>query len=636
MTKSSLTVLAILVFALAFHSLGAQKPAPSQPPSQQQNPDRFEDAHQGLFAPKTDAGAEAARITNEVAKSLPESGQATARIPRKNLIDEFIFGRIERDNIPHAGLSTDEEFVRRVYVDATGMIPTAKQVRDFVAGTDPGKRDKLIDSLIGTEEFTEQFAWFWGDLFRLGADTGYGKNTFQFWIKEWLRLDRPYNEVVYDMMTPSTKAHNTIPALGLLGRANDGVCWLPADPDDFRVTNRLDVIDIMTIENGRIFLGINTTCISCHDGAGHLESINLYLSQRKRAEFHSNGAFFGNVRSITTYMDNDDQVFDDLAAGYTSGNDAPFATPSSNSYPRNGKTAEPAFLLTGEKPRPGANVREEYARMLTSNIQFARATVNLLWGRLMTVGFVEPYDGFDLARIDPKNPPPKPWTLQPTNPELLDAMALDFQKSNYSIQHVIRTIMKSNAYQLSARFPGEWKDTYTPYYARKYIRFFTGPEVADAIATATNRPLSFNLQGVPMTRLKQLTFPGDATGGRGAQGGDKGSDYSALLQAFFQGSRLTQSPDGNRPTTFQALMMTGLDLVNNRVLAEKGSRVQQLLETSKSNDDLIEEMFLSSLGRWPASAEREVAQQALEKDRKRGAENIQWALINSKEFVLNH
>jgi hypothetical protein len=254
----------------------------------------------------------------------------------------------------------------------------------------------------------------------------------------------------------------------------------------------------------------------------------------------------------------------------------------------------------------------------------------------MVVGFVEPYDGFDLARIDPKNPPPAPWTLQPTNPELLDAMAVDFQKSNYSIQHVIRTIMKSNAYQLSAKFPGEWKDSYTPYYARKYIRFFTGPEVADAIATATNRPLTFNLQGVPMTRLKQLTFPGDATGGRGAQGGDKGADFSALLQAFFQGSRLTQSPDGNRPTTFQALMMTGLDLVNSRVVAEKGSRVEQLLTASPSNDELIEEMFLSSLARWPTPAEREVAQQALEKDRKRGAENIQWALLNSKEFVLNH
>src|SRR5258705_75321 len=149
------------------------------------------------------------------------------------------------------------------------------------------------------------------------------------------------------MMTPSTKPHNTIPALGLLGRANDGVCFLPADPDDFRVTNRLDVLDIMSIENGRIFLGINTTCISCHDGARHLESINLYLSQRKRAEFHNNAAFFGKVLSITTYMDNDDEVIDDLGPGYNSGGDALFPTPSPISYPGPARIAEPTFILTG-------------------------------------------------------------------------------------------------------------------------------------------------------------------------------------------------------------------------------------------------------------------------------------------------
>src|SRR4030095_187283 len=222
MTKSSATLLAILLFAVGLCALGAQKPAPPPAP-QQPNPDRLEDAHQGLFGPNGNGGAEAARITDQVAKELPANGQALARIPRKNFVDESIFGRIERDRIPHSGLSTDEEFVRRVYVDATGMIPTSRQVREFVASKDPAKRDKLIDSLVGTEEFTEQFAWFWGDLFRLGADTGYGKNAFQYWIKEWLRLDRPYNEVVYDMLTPSTKAHNTIPALGLLGRANDGV-----------------------------------------------------------------------------------------------------------------------------------------------------------------------------------------------------------------------------------------------------------------------------------------------------------------------------------------------------------------------------------------------------------------------------
>jgi hypothetical protein len=380
-------------------------------------------------------------------------------------------------------------------------------------------------------------------------------------------------------------------------------------------------------------LGVNTTCLACHNGAGHLETINLYLSQRTRAEFQNNSAFFGKMNALTTYKDNDDQVVDDSQPGYNSGNDAPFVTISGDYYPRDRKVHDPAFMLTGEKPRPGLQERAEYARILTSHIQFGRATVNLLWGRLMTVGFVQPYDGFDLARLDPKNPPPKPWSLQPTNPQLLDAMAVDFQKNNYSIQHVIRTIMKSNAYQLSSQFPGEWKDSYTPYYARKYIRFMTGPEVVDAISKATNRPMDFTLAGVTMTRLKQLTYPGDA---KGKKDGDKTSDFTALLQAFFQGSRLTQSPDGNRPSTFQALMMTGLDLVNKRVLAEKGSRVQNLVESKISDSDLINEMFLSSLARRPTSQETEWGLQALERDRKLGAEDVQWVLLNSMEFVLNH
>jgi hypothetical protein len=361
----------------------------------------------------------------------------------------------------------------------------------------------------------------------------------------------------------------------------------------------------------------------------------VYLAERTREEFHRNAAFFGQFRSLATTFANDDQVIDDLGAGYNTGKDAPFVTKSIMYYPRDGRVYEPAFLLTGEKPRPGTNLRAEYARIMTSHIQFARATVNLLWGRLMTVGFVTPYDGFDLARIDPKVKLPKPWTVQPTNPELMDAMAVDFQKSNFSIQHVIRTIMKSNAYQLSSRFPGEWQDSYTPYYARKYIRFMTAPEVVDAIAVATNRrPMQFTLAGSQLTRIKQLSYPGQARGAGPAA--DKTSDFRALMQAFFQGDRMTQSPDGNRPSTLQALAMTNLDLVNKRVLAEKGSRVQQLLETTKSDPEMIEEMFLSSLARLPTAEEREVMLQLLERDRKSGAENIQWVLLNSMEFVLNH
>jgi Protein of unknown function (DUF1549)/Protein of unknown function (DUF1553) len=636
MSRSTSVMLLLVLLAVLVTTYTAQQlTTPAQAPTAGQNPDAVEEAHRGLLTPKTNPGEEAARSTDQLSKGIPAGGEATAKIPRRNFIDEHIFGRIERDNIPHAGMSTDQEFIRRVYVDATGVLPTAQQVREFVGDKSANKRDKLIDSLIGTEEFAEEYAWFWGDLFRIAGDTGYGRDIFQNWNKEWLLLDRPYNEVVFDLLTPASKAHNTVPALGFIGRINLRVCHNSVDPDDYRMTNRLDVIDELATEVNRIFLGVNSTCITCHDGAGHLEPLNMYLASKTREEFHRNAAFFGQMRSLATTFANDDQVIDDLGPGYDTGHDAPFITKSIMYYPRDGRVYEPAFLLTGEKPRAGQNLRAEYARIMTGHIQFARATVNLLWGRLMTVGFVQPYDGFDMARlgVDPKVKIPKPWTVQPTNPELMEAMAVDFQKSNFSIQHVIKTIMKSNAYQLSSKFPAEWKDEYTPYYARKYIRFMTAPEVLDAIAGATNRPMQFTLGGEKLTRVKQLTYPGQA---RGSNGGDKTADFKALLQAFFQGDRATQSQDGNRPTTLQALAMTNLELVNKRVLAEKGSRVQQLVESNKSDTDIIDEMFLSTLARWPTPQEREVMLQLMEKDRKTGAETTQWVLLNSMEFVLNH
>src|SRR5436190_212941 len=147
--------------------------------------------------------------------------------------------------------------------------------------------------------------------------------------------------------------------------------------------------------------------------------------------------------------------------------------------------------------------------MITSHPQFARATVNLIWGKLMSLGFVEPWDGFDLDRQDAKNPPPKPWTVQPTNPELLNALAEDFQANRYSMHHLMKTIMKSNAYQLSSQFPEEWKPAYLPYYARRYIRLMTGPEVADTIAQVTGQPFNIKFGDLKVERLKQLTDLGD-------------------------------------------------------------------------------------------------------------------------------
>lgn len=153
---------ALAAFSLVCSVLAQEQKPKEQSPAQVDN---FEKAHQGLFAPKGDKAAEVSRKTADFAtatspKSIP------GEVPRKSLIDEHIFGRMERDGIPHAGLATDEEFVRRAYLDATGLLPAADAVRRFAAEKDPQKRDKLIDSLIASDEFPEQWAWHWMDLFQ--------------------------------------------------------------------------------------------------------------------------------------------------------------------------------------------------------------------------------------------------------------------------------------------------------------------------------------------------------------------------------------------------------------------------------------------------------------------------------------
>ena len=122
--------------------------------------------------------------------------------------------------------------------------------------------------------------------------------------------------------------------------------------------------------------------------------------------------------------------------------------PSVKRMKRYAADTTPTFLLDGERARPEEDLRRAYARMLTSHPQFARATANLIWTELMGVGIVDPPFEFDLARQDPDNPPPVPWTIQPTHPELLDALGKDFAESGFNLRAIIRRIAKSSAYQL--------------------------------------------------------------------------------------------------------------------------------------------------------------------------------------------
>ena len=642
-----LFVVALAVACLVF-TLSAQNQQDKQKTPPAISADDFQKAHQGVFTPDEDKAAEASRLTATFAGT---SSGAAGEVPRRNYIDEQVFGRMERDKIPHSPLANDNEFVRRAYLDATGLLPTPSQVREFVSSKDPDKRDKLIDSLIGSDAFADQWAWFWADLFQVRNE------SFAFWFKKNLKLDRPYNEIFADLVGgTATKNASMIPTWAIYGQAlyNALRATTATDQDNYYYANRLDWIDETTVNLGRVFLGINMDCFSCHDAAGHTDSINLFLTTKKRSDFHQQAAFFGKIRPIATWSDRSkmpssaQDVIDDLAPGYKTDSDAPFYTMAEARFPRKPGTYEPAFILTGEKPRPGVDPRTELGRIAPGHIQFSRAAANLVWSKLMVVGFVEPYDGFDLLRLDPNNPPPKPWAIQPTDPWLLDQMAKDFQANNYSLHHLFKSIMKSSAYQLSTQFPGEWKESYVPYYARRFVRVLTGPEVADALGQVTGNGFSFNLKGQTVTRVKQLSNPTGLRGGSAGrnndaarlasitpQRGNDGTAVSALMQAFFQSGRETPPSLPNRASAVQAMMMMNSPAITNRVRPETGF-LNQLLKSGKSDSEVVEELFLTAIARTPTKDETEVAGRIMQANRSQGASDILWGLLNTPEFLLNY
>lgn len=611
----SRTLLFGLCLAVAVSLTGQEATRKAQPEAM--SPEQFSEAHSVIFqpAPSQKVGA----LTNRIA---PGSASAAAQTPiaRHNFIDERIFGKMERDGIPHAPLASDFEFLRRVSLDITGRIPSTGEVEGFVTDKDPHKRDKLVAQLLASEAYVDKWAYFFMDVFRANGKMGRGQNLFHYWMKENLAVDRPYDDIARSIIAASAKSNHVVAAANLIAREHVQAKPQPDDGNDFGMVQQLDTDDELAVLYGKTFLGVNFSCISCHDGRGHLEKVNVWLSQHKRSDFFQYSSFLGHTRYLMYWEDGKPQsgefMIDDANPAYdTKGK-------SMIRVPRFGGSNDPAFILTGEKPEAGAEPREELARLITSNPQFARATVNLFWEKLMGFGIVEPFDEFDLARQDPDHIPAG-WQLQPSHPQLLNELAEDFAKHDYSLKHLIGLICSSSAYQLSARFDGEWKDSYTKYYARKFVRQLSAEEIHDEIAAATSRPGNFKLGNEKMSWAMQLSGPGGS------------EDVKYFMQTFGQSNR-SNPPRNPTGSPLQPMLLMQSPVVTDRVLAAKDSRVQRLLDTYKDDKRVVTELFLATLSRPPSEPEIKVGLDAMAKNRVQGAQDLQWALINQVEFVFNY
>lgn len=559
------------------------------------------------------------------------------RVRRVNFVDDEIFSAMDAAGVVSAPLSGDAEFLRRVTLDLTGRIPDAQTVKAFLADGSAGKRDRAIDRLLASDAFADRWALFYDDLLRntFNADSGKlgatSRNAFHAWVLDAVRSGKPWDAMARELMTAT-------------GSNGPGAANGPYDAAaNFEVRNiqsngpAQDTYDNLAASTGTVFLGVNVFCTSCHDGQGHTDEINLWLTSIGRKDFWGMASFWSRTRiqrqgtppNVTFLVG--DRASGTYELGTTTGN----KTPRDGAVWAGGATSVgPRFVLTGEAPSAGERYRSALARMVTSHPQFARAHVNLLWKELFGLGIVEPADDFDLLRQDPSSPPPDPWTVQPTHPRLLERLADAYVSSGYDLRSILRTMVGSSAYQLSSSYPGTWSDAMTPLFARHFVRRLRAEEVLDALTAATGVPVSLEVGGT----ASRVAWAGQLPDVDGEPSGPAMRRYRLFLDTFLRGDRdaVKRSSQGS---ISQALSMLNDRVVTDRVKASAGGLVRKLLASGTSREEIVTALHLATLSRLPSPAEREASLAILnDPSRSLGAatEDLQYVLLNKLDFLFSY
>ncbi|OFV93813.1 MAG: hypothetical protein A3H28_01795 [Acidobacteria bacterium RIFCSPLOWO2_02_FULL_61_28] len=577
------------------------------------------------YLPSSDIGFR----TQAVARSLPAvpdgppAWSPTWADERLTWVDHYIFSALRAKGIAPANLTNDAEFLRRITLDLTGRIPSTDEVTAFLAGRDPQKRTHAIDRLLDSPEWVDRWTFWFGDLLKNNVRStqvvryNEGRNAFNQFIRESLTENKPYNQFVAELITASGDSFET-------GAVN------------FNVGGRMtmgpvqDTYDKQWVQVATTFLGLkNFDCLLCHNGAGHLNAVNLWGSQVTRAQAWGLAAFFTRSR-ITRYtrQPNNSYVLQDVSAGAynlnTNSGNRPVREPAAGQS----RTVTPTYLFSGRRAGNSENYRQVLAQEVTSDFQFARATVNYIWAHFFGVGIVDPPDAFDLARLDPKKPPPEPWTIQPSHPELLDELARFFIAQNYNLKALMREISNSRSYQLSSRYEGKWSPTYTRLLARHLVRRLDSEELHDALVESSGVPNNMRIAGfadpIPWAmQLPDTQTPGGAVG--------------AFLNTFLRGDR-DENPRRKDLSVAQSLDLMNDPFVIQRVRASTATGLlARLLATPLSNSDLVEALYLNVLSRHPTAEEKLKAITLLQTGTRRTqAEDLLWSLYNKVDFIFNY
>ena len=517
--------------------------------------------------------------------SVPQ-GVAVDSVPSsKNFIDDFVFSNLKELGIPPSPVCDDSAFLRRVSLDIAGRLPRDEEVVAFLQNSSETKRDEAIDRLLQSSEYADFFANKWTAMLKNRRDDASDITSnfaFHSWIRDGLLANKPYDQMVRELLA----ATGTV-------IANPPVAWYKRVKDP-----KQQLEDV-----AQLFLGVRMQCAQCHHHP---------FERWSQDDYYSLAAFFSQVGRKPTATRGEDMIFHKRGlAGATNAKTGTVLRPAT--------LGEPTLTIA-----PDVDPRLKLVDWMASpgNPFFAKSLVNRYWKHFFRRGLIEPED--DIRDSNPA-----------TNPELLAALEKRFVESGYDLKELIRTLVRSRAYQLSS-IPNEHNLRDEQNYSRYYPRRLQAEVLLDAI------------DDVAMTRTD---FPNLPSGTRAIALPDNSyNNASPFLRVFGrpENESVCECERIQTSSLAQSLHLMNAGDIKSK-LSNGNGRAELLAKSDKPMEDRIAELYRVAFARAPSSEELATAVAYLNEPRldaqgkpidptrslRENLHDLLWALINTKEFLFN-
>lgn len=516
-------------------------------------------------------------------------------------IDAMLKKLQSQESLKLSARTTDEQFIRRVYLDLAGKLPEPADIKQFVSDKSASKRPELINRLLASEDFNKHWARYWRDVVAARATEQRSKINepkFEAWLTESIRKNEPWSKMVTEMITATGEIRyaggETKKSDSEVGAGHFLLTHLGADANVERAA-----------DTARVFMGIQIQCAQCHDHPSDIW---------KREQFHELTAFYARTKDRPVREEN-------RIVGFTifSALVGEHRMPDKDD-PKKTYAMQPKFL-TGEKPGRDLSDegrRKQLARFVTTgeNYWFHANMVNRVWADLMGQSFYNPVDNMGPL-------------MEATYPEVLLKLAQHFKASSTDVRDLYRLIMNSETYQRQVRL-GETSDQHL-HFAGNYPSKLTADELWDSLtAVLGNIQQPFGMQRPGMDKLK-----GQPKAASPAERLARRFGFEGLFKGVFAYDP-TAKQDEIESTITQALMLMNNPQLQNRLRYSSETTLGKILKSHTSDKEAVQALYLRVLARSATPREEKINIDYIQKFpgnvRYAAYEDIFWVLVNSAEF----